>query len=260
LNQEESKVPDKFSTFDKGGVAGVGESHPSFGTFSIGRVSGNTTLFDSTVRHHHFIKISIHPATKYRDGAQERVFGKSETLAEVWMTEAQFAQAISQPNVGSGVACTLRYFQGDEPYEGVRWGRPMPPEDDQFLVKFTGEAKKYTDQATAAVDEANETLKKLLSGELKPTKANLGAAVKQLESARRQVNNNLPYALKQAQEGIEDAYSKAVVNFEAYVGQSLQARGMQHLTGTTPELPTYKQKALDKPEEDRYTEFIEGSD
>lgn len=249
-------MPDKWSKFTEKGVAGTGESHPSYGTFSISRSNGDTNLFDSTVRHRSFITIKIHPATKYRDDAQERVIGGIETLAEVWMTEAQFSQAVSQPNMGSGVPCTLRHVSGDEPYEGVRWGRPMPPEDDQFLVKYTNEAKAYTDRATQAVAEANTILKQLLSGELKPTKANLGLASKQLESAQRQVNSNLPYALKQAQEGIEDAYSKAVVNFEAYVGHRTRGLGEGVLAGA-PSLPTYSQKLLDNPVDVEYTE---GSD
>lgn len=87
-------------------------SHPSYAVVKINRCSGQVELFDSSFTHQHFISLSISPATKHTDGSHDFIFGSNKDLIEVWMSETQFARAITSMNMGSGSPCTLNRFDG----------------------------------------------------------------------------------------------------------------------------------------------------
>lgn len=92
------------------GPRGEKHAHPAFGTINASRLSGQANLFGSNVGHSGFVKISIHPAEMYRDGYSEHIHGSVSTVAEVWLSEAQWVAFISRMNVGSGTPCTIRQY------------------------------------------------------------------------------------------------------------------------------------------------------
>lgn len=51
--------------------------------------------------------MSIGPAIKETDGSHDFIFADNREYIEVWMSETQFAQAITSMNMGSGSPCTL---------------------------------------------------------------------------------------------------------------------------------------------------------
>lgn len=116
-DERDTRVFPKTESFIKrtepDNIMSVRESHPSYGTISINHVSGSVPLFDSDLKHHHFVEISIQEADKFIDGDREMVMGKNRSLAKVWMSAAQFAEFITTPNRGSGTPCTIRQVQGD---------------------------------------------------------------------------------------------------------------------------------------------------
>ena len=226
----------------------VKESHPSYGVVGISRISGNASLFNSEVKHMHFISLTIRNAHRVLDGTHE-FLSADNTIAEVRMTEAQFAQFITQPNQGDGVACTIHYSAGDkgEPWLHPRFGtRPEPPTPERFETKFHKEA---SDRAQIIIDnlaQLTDTVDSFLSGETKANKGTLTELKKSLHSATMQIKNNIPYVLEVASEQLEKKISSAVIEFESYVAQSLQARGLKNSTDSAPRLTIREQKALPK--------------
>jgi hypothetical protein len=174
---------------DPDGLGWTSQSHPSYGVIGVSRVTGQAALFDSDVKHGHFIEITISEAKKHRTGfTHEQVMGGKQ-LARVRMSFAQFAQFITTQNVGSGTPCTLVYVQGDDakPYAN-QWGqRPDPPDPKPFIDKFKQVGKERAQRILDNIDKATEGLKKLLEGIDKPTKANLKAATDAMAMARQDV-------------------------------------------------------------------------
>lgn len=76
----------------------------------------------------------------------------------------------------------------------------------------------------------------MLKGETKINKGTLSELRQKVNSARMQIESNLPYVLEVATEQLEQKISSAVVEFESYVSQSLQAKGLAHLTATAPKI------------------------
>jgi hypothetical protein len=228
----------------------VTETHPSYGIIGVSRVSGNANLFDSEVKHMHYISIRLKNAHRVIEGTHEFLSGDRE-IVEIFMTEAQFAQFLTQPNQGDGVACTIHFSAGDkgEPWLHPRFGtRPEPPKPERFEAKFHKEA---SDRAQIIIDNLatlTKTVDSFLSGETKANKGTLTELQKLLSSATQQIKSNIPYVLEVATEQLEKKISAAVVEFESYVSQSMQAKGLS--VSQTPRLAIGDQRALTEGEED----------
>ena len=182
----------EFSEKDR--VLGTAEAHPSYGIVGISRISGNTALFESEVKHMYYIALRIKEAERWQDGTKVRVHGRRE-LIEIYLTEAQFAQLITSANIGDGVPCTLHYVAGDraegKPYLYPRWGgRPEPPAPERFEKKFHEEAGERAGIISENLENLNAELQKMVSGEVKPGKGNLSALLAKVQSAQQQINSN----------------------------------------------------------------------
>lgn len=211
------------------------EYHPSYGAISISHTSGNASLFESDVNHQHFITIRIKETCRIIDGTHE-FLGEGRELIEINMSAAQFAEFITTPNRGIGTACTIRHAIGDEPYEGVKFGRPEPPRPEPFTDKFKGEGREYMNKMIQFMTTAKTMVDDILGGVTKPTKANLSSLGEALRMAIMQVQSNLPFVLKVLDEQTENRMQKAVTEFESYVSTRLQHMGLEALKAQAPRL------------------------
>ena len=224
------------------------ETHPSYGCIGISHVSGRGTLFGSEIVHQHFLSLTISEAARVVDEPREFVTSRRE-LVRVSMTQAQFAEMITSPNRGSGVPCTIERFTGDagQPWANPRHGgRPSPPDPDHYTQKYKSVMGERTGYISEGLKKAKEKADRLLSGEDKPNKANLGEIVAALQMAQLNLDSNLPYVMEEMEDGIEKRMATAVSEFESYVAFSLQAKGLEHLSSQAPRLsaPEAQQQAL----------------
>lgn len=222
------------------------QSHPSFGVIGVSRINGQASLFDSDVKHGHFIEITISEAKKHRTSFTHEAVMSGKELAKVRMSFAQFAQFITTQNIGSGTPCTIARIIGDEkePYANRWGGRPDPPDPKPFIDKFKQVGKDRAQKILDNIDKATEGLQKLFDGTDKPTKANLKAASDALSSARQDVKSNLPYLMECLEEEMETKLSNAVTEFESYVAGSLQDKGLEVMRENTMKLNIGAQKAI----------------
>ena len=229
------------------------ETHPSYGCIGISQTSGRGVLFGSEVTHQHFISLTISEARRVVDEPREFVISDRQ-LVQIAMTQAQFAEMITSPNRGSGVPCTIERFTGDD---GQPWvhprhgGRPHPPEPEHYTKKYKNAMGERAGKVSAELKTAKEKADRLLSGEDKPTKANLGAIASALHMAQMNLDLNLPYVMEEREEGIEKRMATAVSEFESYIAFSLQAKGLEHLASQAPRLTIGEQKALTEGEEEQ---------
>jgi hypothetical protein len=116
-------------------------------------------LFDSSFEHQHFITLSIRRAEKHTDGANDFIFGKEEYI-EVWMSETQFARAITSMNIGSGTPCTLARFNNKSV--------PQPKSED-CLEAHDEMVEKKLNKALAAQEELAEKIRTWRQNKHRPT-------------------------------------------------------------------------------------------
>ncbi len=149
------------------------------------------------------------------------------------------AQMITQPNMGNGVPCTVHYSAGDEgqPWVHPSWGsRPEPPAPEKFDIKFNEETAHRAKIITDNLKSLQAKLEGLSNGTLRPNKGVFKDLTNSVESARMQIENNIPYIQQCAAEELEKKVGAAVMEFEAYMTRSCEARGLAAMRSGAPVL------------------------
>lgn len=177
------------------------ETHPAFGFIHASRVSSNpgAVLFDSDIKHVHFVTLTIQRATRKRELNRDWLFGRQE-LIEVAMSEAQWASFVSSMNT-SGVPCTIRATSDDHMVDGV----PYAPRLQQSMDDVREAANRaYTEvvEAMAAYDALDKTA----------TAKQRRDALQTLRSVIRNATPNVTYAGKTLNEHVENVVQRVLTS------------------------------------------------
>ena len=237
------------------GMGQTTERHPSYGMIGVHRVNGETSLFQSDVKHYHFIRIEIKDARKVIHGTHEFIMGDT-VVASVHMSEAQFAQMITQPNVGDGVPCTIHYSAGDsdQPWLNPRRGsRPEPPDPERFNIKYDEDTAYRVKIVTDNLKAIQDTLTALVDGTVKVNKGTLKKMLAEVDSARMQVEQNMSYIQQCAAEELEKKVGSAIMEFEAYMTRSCEVRGLLTMRAEAPVLALEAMATVDGADVPRLT-------
>lgn len=185
------------------------EEHPAWGLIGASRVSSSpgATLFDSDIRHGHFVMVRLRRASRGRDLGHDRKYGE-EGIMEIAMSEAQWASFVSTMNVGDGVPCTIN-----------RVGREDMPEVpyEPRLAESMDEVRNAGEKVLEVIRGAMETYSE------HHTKANL----KRLESAIANAPNNMTYAAEVLSEHAENVVQRARADIEAIVVSKAEQLGIE---------------------------------
>lgn len=131
--------------------------HPAFGMISVDRMTGGMVrLFGSSVAHQNMIMIRLHEAEEM-SSPHHSWFSARKLIAEVMLSESQWAKFVSSPNVGDGVPCTIRQV-----IEGDTLASPPEIDDESPHEKrksdIEASVKKMTEQFAAAVAQIDTML------------------------------------------------------------------------------------------------------
>jgi hypothetical protein len=185
-------------------------AHPAWAMIGASRVSGgDAVLFDSDIRHNHYVVVRLRGATRRRSLHRDSLFAESRApIVEVAMSEAQWASFVSSMNVGDGVACTLRY----------REGQSIPG------LPYESRLKESVDEVRGAADKALERVREAFAKvEEKPNKGNIRA----LRFAIEGMPNNMAFAAESLTEHTENVVQKARADIEAMVVSKAQQLGLE---------------------------------
>lgn len=186
------------------------ETHPAWGLIGASRVSAGppgATLFDSDIRHGHYVNVRLRRATRHRDLHRDWKHG-DEQLIEVSMSEAQWASFVSTMNIGDGVPCTIERV-GGEMMPGVEY--------EPRLAASMDEVDDAAHKAMEAIQTAFETYRE------KKTAANL----RSLEAAINNAPSNIGFAAKSLSEHAENVVQRARADIEAMVASKAKQLGIE---------------------------------
>lgn len=207
------------------------EKHESYAMIGAHRFYDNrgNNMFGSHIKHFNGIAITIKQATRERDLSREWIFGK-EALIEVHLSPAQFAEMISSLNMGDGVPCTLRYFNGEEM-------EPCPDYSVQDRIEddFKKKVMKINEVMGQAISEATE----LLSKKGTPTKKELNALLGKLRNIQTEMECNIPFVQSSFTEAMDKTVHEAKTEVEAFITNALINLGRMSacLTGQNVSMP-----------------------
>lgn len=202
------------------GLFGRKQHHPSFAVACLSKPTGLQRVFGSAATHRQTVSMEIKRATVSRNLSDEWIFG-DETLLELSMSEAQWAQLVSSFGSGGGVPVTLRYVDG----EGLI---DAPPAHMGTRQTFSDEIKAKVDAAVADARTARQRLEELLQQKT-VSKADLRGVVSALDAAVRGLAGNAPFVLEQFEEATEKMTAAAKIEIEAYQMARVYELGMKAL-------------------------------
>jgi len=206
--------------------------HPSYGILHISRMSGGTSairLFGSPLATHYgTIRLSISKGMWVHGLHYDRYFGMNKDFIEIEMSAAQFADAITSLNIGSGTPCTIRYVGGERV--------PDPPdhatEAEHIRDNFENSLDKYAEKA----HEYRKRIEELTSTSKLSQKAKDEIRIA-LDVIEQQLTSNVPFVVKQFQEATTRVTTAAKAEVEAFVTGAIRAAGLQSIAeGRLPSL------------------------
>lgn len=199
---------------------GEPERHESYGLVgfyrvSYGGVQGGATLFGSSVKHGHVIRMRVSRARLHRELNRDRYMADN-SIVEVDLSPTQFAEAITAMNQGDGLPCTLRYVGGermDEP--------PFKAKQEQFRTEFADDVR----EVAAKVDSLLAFAKSL---QAKPSvnKSDRESLCQQLEMLKQHLASNMPFVLNSFHEQLDKSVLEAKGEVEAFVMHRIVEAGL----------------------------------
>lgn len=216
------------------------EEHESFGMASLSRRQHGgtgTRLFGSQIEHHPTtIVLSINRASRIHSNLAydhyHHASGKPTDyhIVDIELSAAQFADLITNPNVGSGFPCTIREVGGITmervPDEHVSEGA-------KIIENFNNELDKVSETFKPHVQEAESILAKKSIG--KGDRQRLSHLITKIT---RVVQDHAPHIAKMFNETADKMTTHAKKEIEAYATSVVHAAGLSHLREESPAIAT----------------------
>lgn len=195
--------------------------HPSYGIVRISRITGGTSairLFGSPLAHHYgTIRLTIGKGTWTHGLHHDRFYGPiSGEHIEIEMSAAQFADMITNLNMGGGTPCTIRRLAGVHIPEGPDYAT----EAEHIRDNFEGSLDKYKAKARTYRKKIEELTGKLTS----KARDEIRVALDVIE---QQLADNVPFVVKQFQEATSRITTAAKAEVDSFVTGVVRAAGLE---------------------------------
>ncbi len=200
---------------------GTRETHESYGLLQISRTSCQPAqvVFGSSIKTGNPIRLRVHRAEKHRDLHREWYHDK-ETIVEIEMSPAQFAEAITTLNVGVGVPCTIRYVDSKRmdkcPDEGVN-------------ELFNDEFKEDIRDVAATLTELQTEAKRILGAPGTVKKADKTALLSRIYHAEQMVRSNMPFVHEQFTRAMDKTVQQGKAEIEAFMDNAVRRVGLENM-------------------------------
>jgi hypothetical protein len=178
-------------------------THEAGALIQFSRVTGKANLFGSDFDHDHYITLKVTPCTTQRSSNRTWYMGTLKPYIEVSLSAAQFAEAITTLNCGSGIPCTMEYLSGRGKFPRIE---PIPQRP-----AFEAEGGEALAESIAAIDDAIAEL-----DTLKLSVAAKKAMHGKLTKARMRLSDRLPFIIESFAEAMDDVEQKAKTEIAAY--------------------------------------------
>jgi hypothetical protein len=198
-------------------------THPAWVLIGASRMSHSppgAVLFDSDVRHQHYVVIKLVEASRERHLSRDWIHGR-QAIVEVALSEAQWASFVSSMNVGDGVPATLLWRESlDDPRIP---GMPYEPRLKESMAEVHNAGVAAQASVLEAFTQYSES----------KTKENLTS----LKHAIENMPANMDFAAQSLSEHAENVVQRARADIGAFVTAKAKQLGIDPADiGGMPEL------------------------
>lgn len=198
------------------------QQHESYGMLQFARTTNgkDTVLFGSSIPHRETIRLRIAPGLVERNLNHDNYYAASQPYIEVEMSQAQFAEAITSMNMGSGVPVTIRRVNG----KGIE-----PADFTNKRLQFEEEFTETMKQLEARMNQLTEQTEDILTNKKTISKADKQTIQKQIYELKQEVRSNIPFMLSQFNEQLDKTTMQAKMEVEAFTLSKINQLGLQKL-------------------------------
>lgn len=198
------------------------EKHPAFGLIGVHRISATPgeVLFQSDLRHHEYIRLEIHEATRNRDLTHDWVL-PGRLVCEVSMSMSQFASFVASGGT-TGVPCTLEFTGSGKYVPGERPGLNPAPR----LALTHEEVRAAATEAYGRIQNALKAYEVTLADSGKGSAATRRAALNGLRSTIANAAPNVAYAARMLDEHAEAVVEQSRADIEAMAQRTAERLGI----------------------------------
>lgn len=198
------------------------EEHPAFCVVSVHRITSSPgeILFQSDIRHSHYIRIEVHEVTRNRHLKGDWLFPRRK-LIEFSMSEAQFASFVASGGT-SGIPATLEFVSTGKFGAGDRPGLHYQPRLQVNHEELQRAANETYEHVRKAFKEYEEAL--AMTG--KGTAAAQKRALFHLKSALDNTAPNVVFAAQRLEEHAEQVVEMSRADIEAIAVRAAEASGI----------------------------------
>ncbi len=199
-----------FETHDSWGMVGICHQH-----------HGGRQLFGSDVTNYNTICLRIKTAQCSRELGRDWIMG-DKTLIEITLSANQFADMLTNANVGDGVPCTIEYVAG----KGLIKYQPQKPKLEIIEQERDALAEKAVSDIHSSIAMVKELIdKKKISKTIgEELLFNMNGALSHL------VGGGKEFYKKQAKQELENMVTEAKRQVQSYVDNKIYSTGLQWLT------------------------------
>ena len=200
------------------------ERHPAFGLVGFSRTQGNPgKLFGSHLNNHAgSIRMRVQRAERRHELSRDWIWGSdSRGMIEVEMSFVQFSEMITSMNMGEGVPCTLRRFDGEQIPEIPD---DLQTEQEKVAAGFEKRTDELADLLKAKLVEVEKILAKKSLGkqDREDIKWAFGKVIQDVEK-------NLPFVQQSFVESTEKIANAAKAEVEGFLTNAIHAAGLEGL-------------------------------
>lgn len=211
--------------------------HESYGLAHISRVQGSMNLFGSPIRPHHFIVLRISEGEAHHGlGSTGHMDGR--LIAEVAMSEVQFAELITTMNCGVGTPCTLLHT-----WDGQELKKHESPPQQQSEAQLTREEfRRRVEDRMASMKSVRRQIEKLLS-EAKLAQSRRAEITSTIDRLLGLFTDSAPFFMERFEENAEKVIAHAKAEITAHADLVARSTGVQSLQSSSVPLLSEKEES-----------------
>lgn len=190
--------------------------------------SEGTSLFGSDVRHQHTIAMRVSEAKSIRDRHLSRDWvHPGNCMLEVVFSPIQFAELLTNMNIGEGIPATLSYHDGQD--------YAMPKMETQAQA-FKKEIAQDVQSVYAGIQGAYKRAEALLSSPKPLTRPEKDELLGAIEKVDRLFSDHLPFIVDQFSRSLAKMVGEAKADVDAFVERTILKTGIEEIRKNKPEM------------------------
>ena len=198
------------------------QTHPSYGMLQFCRTmnASEKALFGSSIVHKDTIRMYL------REGSVERhlnsdFFMGEKLIAEIEMSQSQFAELITSMNMGNGVPVTIKWLRDIGKIEQC----PFTDKREEFENELNSNLQKANEQSNTLLEE----IAAIFSEKKNLTQKDKNEILTKLAKLKQDINTNRNFIYKQFNEQMDKTVMEAKGEIEAFMQNKLNSIACESL-------------------------------